>query len=67
MFSKPMRCPKCRHWVNFTYFNTAGWHWVCPACGNNSNNQIIVYGTTTSPINKNYNGEFSPLDCNSQL
>ena len=45
----PIRCSKCGHWVNFTYFDTAGQHWVCPECGNNSENQTYIYNTTTKP------------------
>ena len=56
MTPKPMRCTKCGCWVNFTYFDTAGQHWVCPECGNNSENQTIIYSTTTKS-RRNNNGE----------
>lgn len=46
MILRPMRCPKCGHWVNFTYFDTVGQHWTCPKCGNNSENQTVIYGTS---------------------
>ena len=46
MITEPMRCTKCGCWVKFTYFDTAGQHWVCPECGNNSENQTVIYGTS---------------------
>ena len=51
-----MRCPKCGHWVDFRYCDTAGYHWICPVCKNNSESQTITFASTTTyyPNNKNY-------------
>ena len=47
--TKPMQCPKCGCWVKFTYFDMTGQHWICPECGNSSENQKYIYSTTTKP------------------
>lgn len=41
---EPMKCPICeKAWVRFTYFDTAGQHWVCPNCGSSDQNYTIFY------------------------